>query len=157
MILLELPFYDKDNVFVRKSAGKISVLSSKLKDQDFPANIGIGHTRWATHGEPNDTNAHPHTGMTGKIAVVHNGIIENYSSLREVLKQRGRIFRTDTDTEILVHLIEEYYEGSLLQAVRRALSQVEGTYGIAVVSSNNPNVIVAARLGSPIVVGCGER
>ncbi len=147
---------DKDNVFVRKSAGKISVLSSKLKDQDFPANIGIGHTRWATHGEPNDTNAHPHTGMTGKIAVVHNGIIENYSSLREVLKQRGRIFRTDTDTEILVHLIEEYYEGSLLQAVRRALSQVEGTYGIAVVSSNNPNVIVAARLGSPIVVGCGE-
>lgn len=147
---------ENDNVLVRKSAGKISVLLSELKGQDFLANIGIGHTRWATHGEPNDTNAHPHTGMTGKIAVVHNGIIENYSSLREVLKQQGRIFRTDTDTEILVHLIEEYYEGNLLQAVRRAMSQVEGTYGIAVVCSDNPDVIVAARLGSPIVIGCGE-
>ena len=141
---------------IQKNAGKIAVLLERLKDCDFKATNGIAHTRWATHGEPTDTNAHPHTGMTGKIAVVHNGIIENYATLKEVLKRQGRIFKTDTDTEILVHLIEEYYEGNLLEAVRRALTQVEGTYGIAVISSDNPGVLVAARSGSPLVIGCGD-
>jgi glucosamine--fructose-6-phosphate aminotransferase (isomerizing) len=141
---------------VQKNAGKIAVLTEKLKDCDFHATTGIAHTRWATHGEPNDTNAHPHTSMSGKIAVVHNGIIENYAALKEVLKRQGHVFKTDTDTEILAHLIEEYYEGNLLQAVRRALTQVEGTYGIAVISSDTPEVMVAARSGSPLVVGCGE-
>jgi glucosamine--fructose-6-phosphate aminotransferase (isomerizing) len=141
---------------IQKNAGKIAVLAEKLKDCDFQATTGIAHTRWATHGEPTDTNAHPHTGMSGKIAVVHNGIIENYAALKEVLKQQGHIFKTDTDTEILAHLIEEYYEGNLLLAVRRALTQVEGTYGIAVICTDNPDVMVAARSGSPLVIGCGD-
>ncbi|UCC78859.1 MAG: glutamine--fructose-6-phosphate transaminase (isomerizing) [Candidatus Zixiibacteriota bacterium] len=147
---------EKDDVVVCKSAGKLPALISFTEKENYQAEVGIGHTRWATHGEPNDINAHPHTGMTGRIAVVHNGIIENYSALREVLKRQGRIFKTDTDTEVLAHLIEEYYNGDLLQAVRRALSQVDGTYGIAVLSSDNPDLIVAARHGSPIVIGCGE-
>ena len=147
---------ERDGVVVCKSAGKLPALISCTEAEDYRATVGIGHTRWATHGEPNDANAHPHTGMTGHIAIVHNGIIENYSALREVLKRQGRIFKTETDTEVLAHLIEEYYNGNLLQAVRRALSQVEGTYGIAVLSSDNPDLIVAARLGSPIVIGCGD-
>jgi glucosamine--fructose-6-phosphate aminotransferase (isomerizing) len=147
---------ENGGMVVQKNAGKIAALTEKLKDCDFMATTGIAHTRWATHGEPNDTNAHPHTGMTGKIAVVHNGIIENYGALKEVLKREGHVFKTDTDTEILAHLIEEYYDGNLLQAVRRALTQVEGTYGIAVISIDSPNVLVAARSGSPLVVGCGD-
>jgi len=151
-----LALLEESGVMVCKSAGKLSVLESHTESRDYQASVGIGHTRWATHGEPNDINAHPHTGMTGKIAVVHNGIIENYSSLREVLQRQGREFKTDTDTEVLAHLIEEYYNGNLLQAVRGALSQVEGTYGIAVLSADNPDLIVAARHGSPIVIGCGK-
>jgi glucosamine--fructose-6-phosphate aminotransferase (isomerizing) len=142
---------------VQKNAGKIAVLTEKLHDCDFQATTGIAHTRWATHGEPNDTNAHPHTSMSGRIAVVHNGIIENYAAIKEVLKREGHVFHTDTDTEILAHLIEECYDGNLLQAVRRALTQVEGTYGIAVISAENPDVMVAARSGSPLVIGCGEK
>ena len=147
---------ENNELVVEKKAGKISILCDLFGKTDFSAQVGIGHTRWATHGEPNDINAHPHTAMTKKIAIVHNGIIENYSALREVLKQQGREFTTDTDTEVLTHLIEEYYEGNLCQAVRRALSQVDGTYGIAVVSLDNPDLIVAARAGSPLVIGRGE-
>jgi glutamine---fructose-6-phosphate transaminase (isomerizing) len=147
---------ESGGMVIQKNAGKIAVLADKLKGCDFQATTGIAHTRWATHGEPNDLNAHPHTGMSGKIAVVHNGIIENYGALKEVLKQQGHIFKTDTDTEILAHLIEEYYEGNLMQAVRRALTQVEGTYGIAVISTDNPEIMVAARSGSPLVIGCGD-
>lgn len=143
-------------IVIQKSAGKIAALETGLEDCNFEANSGIAHTRWATHGEPTDINAHPHTGMTGKIAVVHNGIIENYAALREVLKRQGRVFKTDTDTEIIAHLIEEYFEGSLLQATRRALTQVEGTYGIAVICLDNPDLMVAASSGSPLVIGCGE-
>jgi glucosamine--fructose-6-phosphate aminotransferase (isomerizing) len=143
-------------IVIQKSAGKIAALEAGLENQDFSANSGIAHTRWATHGEPTDINAHPHTGMNGKIAVVHNGIIENYAALREVLKRQGHVFRTETDTEIIAHLIEEYYDGNLLQAVRRALTQVDGTYGIAVISLDSPDLMVAARSGSPLVIGCGE-
>ncbi|HBC46778.1 MAG TPA: glutamine--fructose-6-phosphate transaminase (isomerizing), partial [candidate division Zixibacteria bacterium] len=147
---------ENGGMVIQKNAGKIAVLAEKLKDCDFKATTGIAHTRWATHGEPTNLNAHPHTGMSGKIAVVHNGIIENYSALKEVLKQQGHIFKTDTDTEILAHLIEEYYDGNLLQAVRHALTQVEGTYGIAVISTDNPEIMVAARSGSPLVIGSGD-
>jgi len=147
---------ENGEIVIQKSAGKIAALEASLEGRDFRANSGIAHTRWATHGEPTDINAHPHTGMTGKIAVVHNGIIENYAALREVLKRQGRVFRTETDTEIIAHLIEEYYEGNLLQAVRRALTQVEGTYGIAVICLDDPDSMVAARSGSPLVIGCGE-
>ncbi|HEX7401644.1 MAG TPA: glutamine--fructose-6-phosphate transaminase (isomerizing), partial [candidate division Zixibacteria bacterium] len=114
------------------------------------------HTRWATHGEPTDSNAHPHLDCQGNIAVVHNGIIENYRSLRELLLRKGHKFTSDTDTEILAHLIEEYYDGDLLEATQAALSQVEGTYGIAVLCKNNPHQIVAARNGSPLVIGTGK-
>lgn len=147
---------ENGEMVIQKSAGKISVLEKTLSGHEYNAHSGIAHTRWATHGEPNDLNAHPHTGNSGRIAVVHNGIIENYTSLREVLKRQGHIFKTDTDTEIIAHLIEEYYEDNLLTAVRKALSQVEGTYGIAVMSLDNPDLMVAARSGSPLVIGCGE-
>ncbi len=139
-----------------KSAGKISALDKHLAGRTFDSSCGIAHTRWATHGEPNDNNAHPHSDCTGKIAVVHNGIIENFRALRELLTKKGHNFTTDTDTEVVAHLVEEYYEGNLVEAVRTALSQVEGTYGIAVLSQDSPDEIVVARNGSPLVVGTGE-
>ncbi len=148
---------EKGSMLVKKAAGKISVLDQILEGNNLSASIGIAHTRWATHGEPNDSNAHPHTDCKGKLAVIHNGIIENYKTLREVLAEKGHIFRTETDTEVLIHLIEEHYSGDLLEATRQALSQVEGTYGIAVLHQDNPEEIIAARRGSPILIGRGEK
>ncbi len=147
---------ENSNIIVQKTAGKISVLEEQIKEKNYFAKLGIGHTRWATHGEPTNINAHPHVDSTGKIAVVHNGIIENYKTLKTLLQKKGHIFITDTDTEILAHLISEHFEGNLLEAVRTALSQVEGTYGIAVVCLDSPDRIIAARLGSPLVIGNGE-
>ncbi|MFQ5608634.1 MAG: glutamine--fructose-6-phosphate aminotransferase, partial [Candidatus Zixiibacteriota bacterium] len=140
---------------VVKSVGKIAQLEKELAGHDYEQTVGIAHTRWATHGVPNFKNAHPQVDQSGEIALVHNGIIENYHSIREALIRRGRKFRTDTDTEALTYLIAEYYEDDLTEAVRRALSQVEGAYGIAVVCSGNPELIVAARCGSPLVIGDG--
>ncbi len=145
-----------EGLIFEKCAGKISALESLLRNKNFDSTTGIAHTRWATHGEPNDLNAHPHLDCQGNIAVVHNGIIENYRSLRELLGRKGHKFTSDTDTEILAHLIEEYYDGDLLEATQAALSQVEGTYGIAVLCKNNPHQIVAARNGSPLVIGTGK-
>jgi len=139
-----------------KSAGKIRVLEEKLKGKEFHSGHGIAHTRWATHGEPSDQNAHPHLDSKGEIALVHNGIIENYRALREFLIKKGHKIITNTDTEILVHLISEYYEDDITEAVRTALTQVEGTYGIAVMTSNDKGKIVAARQGSPLVLGLGN-
>jgi glucosamine--fructose-6-phosphate aminotransferase (isomerizing) len=118
--------------------------------------LGIAHTRWATHGVPNFCNAHPQMSCDGEIAVVHNGIVENGTALRQALEDVGHSFRSDTDTEVLAHLIEEFFEGNLEEAVIEALRKVEGTYGIAVVSSREPNKIVAARKGSPLLIGLGE-
>lgn len=145
-------------VRIQKEAGKISRLEALIADEIIDSRTGIGHTRWATHGEPNRTNAHPHYGCNGQLALIHNGIIENYSLLKEELTRSGHEFHTQTDTETLVHLIEEFYSEdiTLEEAVRMALSQVEGTYGIAVISGREPDVLVAARQGSPIVVGYGE-
>jgi glucosamine--fructose-6-phosphate aminotransferase (isomerizing) len=139
-----------------KCAGKIKKLEAKLKGKEFNSGHGIAHTRWATHGEPTQLNAHPHLDSENKFALVHNGIIENYRTLKAYLLKQGHNIVTDTDTEILVHLIKEYYEGDLTEAVRNALSQVEGTYGIAVVSALEPGKIVAARQGSPLVLGLGK-
>ena len=147
---------EEEGIILEKCAGKVSALENILKGKSFQSTNGIAHTRWATHGEPTDINAHPHLDCKKKIAVVHNGIIENYRSLREVLSNKGHIFTSDTDTEVLAHLIEEYYEGDLVEAVRTALYQVEGTYGIAVVCKDNPEEIVAARHGSPLVIGRGQ-
>ncbi|HHS50469.1 MAG TPA: glutamine--fructose-6-phosphate transaminase (isomerizing) [candidate division Zixibacteria bacterium] len=143
-----------------KASGKLDKLSRLIANHPDKANIGIAHTRWATHGEPNDTNAHPHTDCTGRIAVVHNGIIENYRALRQYLADKGHVFRTETDTEVIAHLIEDIYgDGSLMpfwKAVREALREVEGTYGIAVLFEGEPNKIFAARHGSPLLVGIGD-
>src|SRR5687767_6705244 len=139
-----------------KEAGKISKLEAMLASNPVQGTTGIAHTRWATHGPPNQINAHPHVSDDGTIAVVHNGIIENATALKKMLEARGYKFRSDTDTEVLSHLIEELFDGNLEDAVIAALHQVEGTYGIAVVSSVDSHKIVAARKGSPLLVGIGD-
>ncbi len=143
-------------VETRKAPGKISELEALVAAAPVNGTLGIAHTRWATHGAPNFCNAHPHVSCNNEIAVVHNGIIENGSALRQALEDVGHTFRSETDTEVLAHLIEEFFDGNLEEAVLEALRKVEGTYGIAVVSSRDPNKIVAARKGSPLLVGLGE-
>ncbi len=145
------------NIFVEKQLGKISNLEASLKDVSIDSTLGIGHTRWATHGAPSVANAHPHTDCTGDIAVIHNGIIENFASLRQELQNKGHVFQSETDTEVLAHLIEEFYDGDLEKAVRYAVSEVVGTYGILVVSDKEPDRIIAARNGSPLLIGVGNR
>ena len=140
----------------RRAAGKIVKLEASLNATPLLGTLGIGHTRWATHGAPTELNAHPHTSTDHSIAVVHNGIIENATVLRQRLEASGYVFTSETDTEVLAHLIQEMYAGKLEDAVIRALEHVEGTYGIAVVSSNEPDKIVAARKGSPLLVGVGD-
>jgi glutamine---fructose-6-phosphate transaminase (isomerizing) len=146
------------SLVTRKAVGKIQALEDSLRENGIPGSTtGIAHTRWATHGAPNETNAHPHLDCTGEIALVHNGIIENAGTLKKKLISLGHEFRTETDTEVIVHLIEEAYDGSLEDAVRAALSQVEGAYGLAIMSSREPGKIVGARKGSPLLVGIGDK
>ena len=144
---------------VEKTAGKITALDARLDGHMPSGNVALSHTRWATHGVPNEVNAHPHTDCGGTIALVHNGIIENSAALRDALTKRGHRFRSETDTEVLAHLIEEAYADSatLEAAVAWALKRVEGTYGIAVISPREPEKLVAARHGSPLLVGLGDR
>jgi len=142
-----------------KKAGKVHELDKKIKESPISGSIGIAHTRWATHGEPNDINAHPHQDKTGKIYLIHNGIIENYSTLKEILIRKGFQFKSETDTEALVNLISDIYYADGLnfeQSVEAALNQVVGTYGIVAFCSDEPNKLVAARHGSPLVLGVGE-
>ena len=144
---------------VYKTRGKVSDLEKFVKSKDISGSIGIAHTRWATHGEPNDANAHPHYSQSENIALIHNGIIENYALLKEDLVSRGYIFRSQTDTEVLVQLIEFVMTNNnldLFHAVQQALTQVIGAYAIAVIEKNNPDCIVAARKASPLVVGIGD-
>jgi glutamine---fructose-6-phosphate transaminase (isomerizing) len=145
-----------DGVDTRRAKGKIAALESTVAMRPVGGTTGIGHTRWATHGVPNEKNAHPQGDCTGTVAVVHNGIIENYSLLRKRLIEGGHVFKSDTDTEVLAHLIEEAFRGNLEEAVIEALHLVEGTYGIAVISSRDPDKIVAARKGSPLLIGLGD-
>ena len=144
---------------VIRRVGKVSGLASELEGYADRATCGIGHTRWATHGRPSTANAHPHTSCDGRIAVVHNGIVENFAELREELEGRGHQFRSDTDTEVFAHLIEEAYaaEHDLMAAVRAAVSQVMGAYGLAVVCADEPGTIAVARKDSPIIIGMGEK
>ncbi len=144
------------NVYKRK--GKVTDLTAFAKEQDTTGSIGIGHTRWATHGEPNDVNSHPHYSQSGDVVLIHNGIIENYASIKEGLKKRGHTFLSQTDTEVLVHLIEEiqvHEKMKLGHAVQAALKQVIGAYAIVVLDKNDPDTIVAAKKGSPMVIGIG--
>ncbi|MEO8199020.1 MAG: glutamine--fructose-6-phosphate transaminase (isomerizing) [Gemmatimonadota bacterium] len=139
-----------------KAAGKLSVLEKQLNGHNPAGTLGIGHTRWATHGAPNTINAHPHTDQSGRIALIHNGIIENSRAIRTALEKRGHTFTSETDTEVLAHLIGEFYDGNLEEAVAASLRDVDGAYGIAVISADEPDVLVAARNGSPLLVGVGE-
>lgn len=141
---------------VRKSVGKLSALETAIKDCAPSGTIGVGHTRWATHGRPSDENAHPHSDCTGKLTVVHNGIIENYGELKERLIAEGHIFKSETDTEVAAHLVESYYAGDLAAAVRRAAKELEGSFALVVIAQDEPGKIVAARRHSPLVVGVGE-
>ena len=141
---------------LRKRAGKLRELDESLRHNPMRGVIGIGHTRWATHGEPNERNAHPHTDEGKNLAVVHNGIIENYLPLKRDLQGRGHLFESDTDTEVLAHLVEEVMEGNLLCAVSDALRQVEGTFSAAFIHQQSPECIVVARRGSPLILGLGE-
>jgi glucosamine--fructose-6-phosphate aminotransferase (isomerizing) len=141
---------------ITRALGRISALEAKLGDGESPSVVGIAHTRWATHGAPSEENAHPHTGRDGKIALVHNGIIENYRALKTFLERQGVACVTETDSEVLAKLIGHFYEGNIEQAVRNALSEVQGTYGIAVVCADEPDRIVVARMGSPLIVGVGD-
>jgi glucosamine--fructose-6-phosphate aminotransferase (isomerizing) len=147
-----------DRLHLRKRAGRVADLSAYLQTAPAPGCTGISHTRWATHGPPTDINAHPHLAGhgDGAVAVVHNGVIENYATLKKHLQAEGIQFRTQTDTEVIAQLIAYHLNGDLVEAVRKALSLVKGTYGLAVVSPRNSDVVVGARLGSPLVVGIGD-
>jgi len=144
-------------IHLQKKVGKVSELEKAARPKEYAGSIGIGHTRWATHGEPSDVNAHPHLSNDGTIAMIHNGIIENYHTIKTKLEKLGYQFKSATDTEALVHLIQEMKKvsGDLETAVRLALRQVDGTYGIAVISSQEPDKIIAARKGSPLIIGVG--
>lgn len=143
-------------VKVAKQAGKIAELEKTLENLDFNGNVGIGHTRWATHGEPTTINAHPHLDCSGKIAVVHNGIIENYAELKRELISKGHKFLSETDTEVLPHLLEEYNNGDLLVAMQKLVKRIKGSGAIVAISSDFPDEIIAARIASPLIVGVGK-
>ena len=147
---------DGSTINVVRRLGKVSELDSAVGSADCLGGCGIGHTRWATHGMPSERNAHPHVSCDGSIAVVHNGIIENFVELREELQAKGHVFASETDTEVVAHLVEEAYEGDLLAAVRYAASRLAGAYGIAVICDKDPDTIVVSRKDSPIVLGHGE-
>ncbi len=150
---------NNNEIEVFKKKGKVSLLKDFIKNKDTQGSIGIAHTRWATHGEPSDRNSHPHLSNSGKIAIVHNGIIENYQSIKKILENKGYVFKSDTDTEVLVNLIEDIKENtkvSLAEAVRLALVKAIGAYAIVVVSSNEPDTLIVAKKGSPVVIGIGK-
>jgi len=149
----------KGHKFVlRKMAGKIQNLQDLILARPFPpSSLGISHTRWATHGEPNRVNAHPHVDCSGKILVVHNGIIENYEALKESLRKKGHKFTSSTDTEVIAHLIEDQYRGDFVLAVQSAIQKLEGAFALGVISPDHPDMLMAARVGSPLIVGVGKK
>ncbi len=148
---------ENTGLYVEKRAGKVSELAGRLRERVSHATVGLGHTRWATHGPPTDSNAHPHCDCQRRIAVIHNGIIENYLPFKEELQRRGHSFLSETDSEVIAHLIEERYDGTnLFQAVREVLRPLRGAYAIAVVAVDSPDEVVVARQGSPLVLGLGQ-
>ncbi|AUN12397.1 glutamine--fructose-6-phosphate transaminase (isomerizing) [Clostridium botulinum] len=147
---------DGKEIGFQKYKGRLNVLSENLENKPMEGTIGIGHTRWATHGVPSDVNSHPHLNMDETIAVVHNGIIENYMEIKEWLASEGVKFKSETDTEVIAHLVDHYYEGDLLQAVFKAIKKLRGAYALGVVCKDNPEQLVAVRKDSPLIVGIGE-
>jgi len=148
--------FNGDKMEVVKCKGRLRNLEEKLKEEPVAGSVGIGHTRWATHGEPSDLNSHPHCNEDGSICVVHNGIIENYIKLREFLISKGYKFVSETDTEVIPHLIQYFYEGDLVQAVIKAINKMEGSYALGIVSSKEPDKLIAVRKDSPLIVGLGK-
>jgi glutamine---fructose-6-phosphate transaminase (isomerizing) len=147
---------DNGKMNIYKNKGKVDGLKALVAKKDVKGTIGIAHTRWATHGAPSQVNAHPHGCQSGAIALVHNGIIENYVALKERLQKEGVVFKSETDTEVLSQLVGKYYKGDLVDAVLKALAEVQGTFGIAVIARDNPDILVGARRGSPLVLGLGD-
>ncbi|MCT4605724.1 MAG: glutamine--fructose-6-phosphate transaminase (isomerizing) [Marinisporobacter sp.] len=149
--------FDEGEIKVRKFKGRMSTLEEHLDKEKIKGTLGIGHTRWATHGEPSDVNSHPHTNYAGNIALIHNGIIENYMKLKEwLIETNGDHFKSETDSEVIAHLIDYFYEGDLLDAVYKAIDKMEGAYAIGVICKDEPDKIVAVRKDSPLIVGIGE-
>ncbi|NEZ46690.1 glutamine--fructose-6-phosphate transaminase (isomerizing) [Clostridium niameyense] len=147
---------DGEKLEYQKYQGRLNVLSDNLEKKPIEGKIGIGHTRWATHGAPSNVNSHPHLNMSETIALVHNGIIENYMEIKEFLISKGVEFRSETDTEVIVHLVDHYYEGDLLQAVFKTVKKLRGAYALGVVAKDNPDELIAVRKDSPLIVGIGE-
>jgi len=147
---------DNGRLVLNRSVGKLHMLEGKINGGAHNGTIGIGHTRWATHGRPSDYNSHPHTDCSGKIAVVHNGIIENFLELKEWLEAEGHVFKSETDTEVLPHLVEHYYRGNLIEAVKKMISRIKGSYAAVVISQSDPDTLVAARKDNPLIIGLGE-
>lgn len=148
--------YDGQGINVEKSVGRLSVLEKMVEQHPLNGHVGIGHTRWATHGRPSDANSHPHTDCSGNFVVVHNGIIENYLHLKEKLIAKGHKFTSETDTEVVAHLVEEYYEGDFEEAVKKVLADIEGSYALVFLSRNEPDKIICSKQDNPLVIGLGE-
>ena len=149
-------YCDDDSLAVRRAQGKLRNLEDAIRLNPIDGSFGIGHTRWATHGRPTEENAHPHRDCNGDLVVVHNGIVENYLALKHQLQAEGHVFKTETDTEIIAHLIEKHFDGNLEEAVRTAVKELTGVFALAVISRADPNKIVAARFGPPVVIGIGD-
>lgn len=147
---------DRGEMQIAKSKGRLAALEEKLKEKDLAGTVGIGHTRWATHGAPSELNCHPHTNQKGTVAVIHNGIIENYLHLKEFLISKGYRFATETDTEVIPNLIDYYYKDNLLEAVLKAISEIDGSYALGILSVYEPDKIIAVRKDSPLIVGIGK-
>jgi len=147
---------DEGRLDLRKVVGKLDVMAETLESQPLIGSLGIGHTRWATHGKPSVENSHPHLSCDGKVAVVHNGIIENYQELRAQLESEGHEFRSQTDTEVMAHLVEKYYDGDLREAARKAVLDLHGAFAFGIICADSPGELIAVRRFSPLVVGIGE-
>lgn len=147
---------NQDEIIIRKAKGALKMLEEKIANEVIEGSLGIGHTRWATHGEPSDCNSHPHTDVSGSIAVVHNGIIENYAKLKEWLQSHGVVFKSQTDTEVIAHLLNYYYKGDLFKAVQDTLHRLEGSYALGVLCKDYPDRIIAIKKDSPLVIGLGK-
>ena len=148
--------YDGENIRVEKCVGRLAALREKIKGNVPVGSLGIGHTRWATHGRPSDVNSHPHTDCHGDFAIVHNGIIENYLSLKEELIAKGHVFKSETDTEVVVHLLEEVYSGDFIAAVRAVLERIEGSYALTFMSRKHPDMLLCTKQDNPLIIGLGE-
>ncbi len=148
--------YDGERIRVEKSVGRLASLKEKIAGNEPVGTVGIGHTRWATHGRPSDRNAHPHTDCTGDFVVVHNGIIENYMALKEDLIKKGHVFKSETDTEVIAHMMEELYNGDFEATVREVLRRIEGSYSLVFMSRRDPDRLICTKQDNPLVIGLGE-